>query len=140
MVEFVILGFVFAFISISIAMFLYVPWGTHRSMMVNNNLGVEVWGYADFQRFLKEYNDPKYNWRTDTDFKESIFSEPDIPIRDRERFYDGYIHAGIIRFGDKGMVLDPISYFRFLRWKTKEIDRLNSMKNDTDSGPRYEAW
>jgi len=108
-------------------------WESSRYMTISHQHN-KTWGYATFSTFLKEYNKSVYNWSIWKHFKNSLFSKDSRG----EVYHNGYIHAGIIRFGDKGMVLYPLSYLRFLWWKKKEIKRINMEENEPI--PRYEPW
>lgn len=79
--------------------FFIVGQTVHKDMTINNS-GVKEWGYGSFRDFQRELQSREI--RRD-------------PMWDTSLFGDGiYIHAGIIRFDNKGMVLRGLSYLRFL--------------------------
>lgn len=89
-------------IAILILVFIFFPlftsvnWNTHRFNTINKT---NVWGYGNFKQFKKEFN--KIEWRYDSLFPSSFFcADP----RGTE------IHAGVIKFNNKGMVLTPLAY------------------------------
>lgn len=77
-------------------------------------------GYGTFKDFMREYNAYK-GWSRDYNFRSSHFSEGD---RNNDKWY---IHANIILFDGKGMILYPWSYIAFMYWLSK--NKLNRKFN-----------
>lgn len=90
---------------------LLIHWFIHRSQTIEySRESGSIWGYGGFEDFIREYS--KCEWSRDRLWPESHFGEGDT-------HFQNYIHAGIICFDGKGMVLDPISYVLFLYWVYK---------------------
>lgn len=98
----------------------FISFSVHKSMTSEYS---EIWGYGTFDRFKKEFESRV--WRQDTMFKGSYFGE-----RNDYRMGTGsQIHADIIRFDGKGMVLRHIHYFRYLMYmRSKMPPRVNRKK------------
>jgi hypothetical protein len=99
---FVILFTLFVFI-----VFSCVFWTTHIGMVKEN---VNEYGYANFKTFLNEFN--KYDWVRQDHWEYSYFGTGD-------EYNKYYIHADIIKFNGKGMILYPHSYIQFKIWSYK---------------------
>ena len=86
--------------------FLLIAWSVHRSMTIYST---NSWNYGTFGKFELEFK--KRSWKKNDLFPSSLFSD------------DGSkLHANIVAFDTKGMVLYPWSYlkmFLFLRPKSK---------------------
>jgi hypothetical protein len=93
--------------------FLCVDHAVHKKQVLDN---CKEWNYADFDTFLRYFN--RVSWERDSSFPESFFQKERDKLPYAE-YKKNYIHASIILFDGKGMILDPISYYKFLRW-TKE--------------------
>ena len=89
---------------VCILMFL-VSYSVHRSQVLDEGVG---WGYGNFEDFIREFN--KRQWEKDGTYKKSFFG-----VGDRHGL--DHIHASIIKFDGKGMILDPISYLFFKIWE-----------------------
>jgi len=86
----------------------FALWVVHVSMMLSEKC---EWSCASFKTFLKEYN--KYDgWERDELWSFSHFGGT-LSSAGRNKYY---IHAGIIKFNDKGMLLYPHSHFMYLIW------------------------
>jgi hypothetical protein len=100
-------------------MSLFISWITHV-IMVKGDSNNTTYGYAPFKTFLKVFHNYQKNGdRIDT------CHENTIEIKDKCGVYSVYIHASIIRFYDKGMILYPISWFIFKHW----LKKYNNKKN-----------
>lgn len=78
---------------------IWIPWSTHLEMTKSHS---KTWGWGNFKMFLREFNSRK--WKRQQNYPLSYFSDP---------YGESEIHASIIQFGDKGMCLDLISYWKF---------------------------
>lgn len=111
-----ILFFISCFVYISQ---IFIEWETHQHM-VKMRGDVEEYGYANFQTFLEEFE--KRNWKRNEEWPTSYFGE------DSRK---DYIHAGIIKFDNKGMILDFISFWHFYHWSQKnKLIPENKFKKD----------
>ena len=116
---FIIKSFLVALISISL-----IIYSTHIIICRDQDL---PYGYGTFKDFIREFN--KYNnWKIESynnwkieSYKGSFFGKGD----DWERYY---IHAGIIIFDGKTMILYPISYFKFKIWSKKKWKEMKGIK------------
>ena len=72
---------------------------------------VDEYGWGNFKNFKKEFE--KREWFYESLFPDSLFG------------YDHYktkIHASIVKFDNKGMLLNPIAYLKMLIFKKKYIN------------------
>jgi len=111
-----VIVFVMIFLAFLGIVFMLVHWCTHREMVIEDG---RPWNYANFETFFKEFS--KRTWQKNSEWKDSLFS-----VAGEQ---DGYIHAGIIRFSETGMVLYPWSYVRYTLWKQS---LLQNMKRNKD--------
>jgi hypothetical protein len=84
----------------------------HKSMVVDS---CEQWDYGTFDQFTEQFNKTKW--------------EAPVPMWTRSFFNyssDSKIHAGIIRFNGKGMVLGPFDYLKFQRFLEKHKEMRNA--------------
>lgn len=82
--------------------------------------------YVDFNIFLNEFN--KYKDNPDIKYKdESIF------LRDENYDPIVYLHASIVRFGDRCMIFKPLSWFKYRRWLKKQCKNKNRVKGLWDN-------
>jgi len=87
---------------------MYINWSVHRDMVKSS---ANEWGKGNFDNFRTEFN--KRKWERNKLFPYSWFDQSNI-------LYDqNYIHASIIKFDGKGMILDFISYNKFRNWSRK---------------------
>lgn len=92
-------------------------WLTHRSMTINNS---DTWGYGTFKNFKIAFS--ILDWERDEAYPESYFGGG-------EEYYKNKIHAEIIKFEGKGMVLYPWSYIKFIFWSKKNsLNKQNNIK------------
>lgn len=63
------------------------------------------WGWGSFNAFLREYK--KHEWEREAEYPRSHFGV---------NYWQDRIHANIIMFDKKGMVLRPFSYLCFVVW------------------------
>jgi hypothetical protein len=85
----------------------FASWDIHRDMTISNT---DSWGYATFKVFKVFFD--KFDWDRDISYPESYFGKEDDYNKNK-------IHASIIKFNNKGMVLYPWSYIRFSYWLKK---------------------
>lgn len=93
----------------SLALVAWVVGFTVHWQMTKENREVLKWDYASFKQFQAEVSKHKL---TPMQGYKGSFSGPGV-----------YIHAGIIRFGNKGMCLTPIAYLQFLKWQRKNYPK-----------------
>lgn len=120
-----------------------INYSVHISMIKNEHINYD---YADFKTFINEFNKSLegeckiYN----SGFRDSIFvdrykydtthvineKEELIPCKKvLDKHQTAYLHADIIKFVDKGMILYPLSYIRYRLWKKKFIrENINKTK------------
>lgn len=77
-----------------------VVWSTHAEMTRTNSDG---WGYGTRAQFWQQFH--RHKWERGRDWPKSWF----------DYSTDSEIHASIIRFDGKGMVLRPWDYWRVTR-------------------------
>lgn len=90
----------FTIISILSTIIIFITyWSVHRYMTIrySNN-----WAYCNFKIFKREFE--KIKWREDDVYTDSLFDKDSC----------SEIHAGIIKFNDNGMVIDLLSYIKYL--------------------------
>lgn len=75
-------------------------WFSHYVMTKSN---AKAWGFGTYKKFLSEFS--KKEWERDVNYSWSFFGKNWSGVRRLD-----YIHACIIKFDDKGMVLNPLSY------------------------------
>lgn len=90
-------------------------WFAHAFLTMDNE-HVISWGWGTWKDFWREYT--KRQWTRSKEFRYSHFAEDNDSIVD-----EAYIHAGIIRFGNRGMILYPWSYVLFLLWMLKNREQ-----------------
>ena len=95
-----ILGLVFWFVGLT------VHW-----QMTKESREVVKWDYANFKQFQAEV--AKHKIVPMPGYRGSFQSEDRI----------AYIHAGIIRFGNRGMCLNPIAFLQFQEWRMKNTPK-----------------
>jgi hypothetical protein len=91
----------------------WADWTTHRNMTIEYS---DSWGYGTFKQFKMAFD--ILDWERDKGQPESYFGKGSDS-------YENKIHASIIKFSGKGMVLYPWSYIKFSLWLKK-----NSLKKD----------
>jgi len=85
-------------------------WTVHRSQTIEFS---DCYGYGSFKNFMDHYQ--SIEWTRESTWRKSHFSQSDIWKK-----RSGYIHAGIVEFNGKGMVLRyPFSWIRYLFWIRK---------------------
>ena len=94
------LGFLFCIFGL----IFIAPWQVHSEMVKSST---DTYGYADFNAFIREFH--KYhNWDYDPKYR-SYFG-----IGEEYKAYK--IHADIIMFEEKGMILDFASFYKMKKW------------------------
>jgi hypothetical protein len=94
-----------------------VPWMTHIEMV---HKYTDKNANGNFEQFLREFN--SRSWERKDRWRQSYFGI-------EAEYYTNEIHADVIKFDEVGMILDPISYFRFKIWSQKNaIPRSNNSK------------
>lgn len=107
-----ILVLISSFVILFIAAYLFAGYDTHIFMVKLYSI---EWGYSNFDVFMNEYN--KRTWERKITFPYSHFSDV---------YTDTRIHASIIQFDGKGMILDFWSYIKFLFWLNRNKLNRNS--------------
>jgi len=87
---------------------LSIDWSVHRKMTVDN---CNTWDYGNFEAFKKQYS--TIDWKRRDQWSDSVFDYQS----------DSEIHASIIKFKGKGMVLTPFSYLQYWFWHRKHVHR-----------------
>jgi len=116
---FFLVGFLGLFGGIFGSIFIFSHWATHREMTTHN---CEYWNYANFPTFLREFSSRK--WQYKKEWRYSFFSEKG----DR----NDHIHADIIKFDGKGMVLYPWSFLRFMVWRKDYVKDMGAFGRDRE--------
>lgn len=104
---------------------LRVPYKSHKNMTVKN---VEVWDYGSFEDFLREFKGRE--WRVDDDYEASVF-EADT---EKSYFERSKIHANIVSFNNRGMVMSSWREYR----KMKKFIKSYCEENNPESKPNRE--
>lgn len=78
-----------------------IVYSAHVAMTRNNTA---IWGFSTWKYFILMFN--QYQWSRDKSYRLSFFCGSEI-------------HAGVIKFDNRGMVLLPISYIIFICWLIK---------------------
>lgn len=86
-------------------------WRYHQTATKDN---VEIYGRGSFEDFKREFN--KREWVMD-DWKDSLFTPDHSYVKNT----GSIIHAGIIAFDAKGMVLDYSDYAKAMKYVKKYI-------------------
>lgn len=95
---------------------LIVSYSVHRSQVLSFCSEVRT---GNFRDFLKEFD--KYQWIPSFRWGFSLFDRRDPKLENQ-------IHASILEFGNVGMMLDFVSWLKFLLWnqdKKKFYRKLN---------------
>ena len=88
----------------------FVDWTTHKDMVRDNT---ETYGYAGYKEFVREFH--KVEWSYREQWGDSLFSQDTFS-------HEGYYHASIIKFNDRGMIIkNPIEYLRVRKYVKKYI-------------------
>jgi len=97
-----------------------INWNIHRIMCKGEHL---PYGYATFKQFTKEFNKCKGKLKHEEYFNKSIFIE--VINEKNSLVNECYIHAGIIKFNDKCMIIKPHEHWKFLLWKYQFLKSIN---------------
>lgn len=118
-IVFGILAFLVGFPFVILCGWLYVNWGTHVEM-TKKHCKANGYYMGTFKDFLKEFSNRE--WVKDQEYENSFFNKNDHYDKDNK------IHASMIIFDGKYMLLYPISYIRFyfFRKKYSQKTRVNS--------------
>lgn len=108
-----IIGVCIGFASAMVFIFFCIDWHVHRSMVKDY---CKEWDYVNFTIFLNEFEETK--WETQAKNSEGLFN----------RNEKSQIHASIIQFRGKGMVLYPWSWVRFKIFERKHIYKQTRVK------------
>lgn len=112
--EFLILIIVIGLFTIMfLSIVFWISWSVHRDMVKCHCI---QWDYGDFETFLNEFEETK--WENQDRQPKSMF---DYNTKSQ-------IHASIIQFRGKGMVLYPWSWFRFKIFERKHIYKQTRVK------------
>lgn len=85
----------------------------HKKMTISYST---EWGYGTFDRFISEFN--KKKWEHDPQYPKSYF----------DYGTDSEIHASIVRFDGKGMVLKGSDFRKFKKFL--RINRFDNLPKD----------
>lgn len=80
----------------------------HKQMTIENS--AKGWGYGTETDFWREFS--KHKWSGLSSFPHSFFGGPDTEI-----------HASVIQFNGRGMVLNPIAFWRVSRKLKRRYNR-----------------
>ena len=84
-----------------------VSWIVHISMNIDQN---KPYDWCTFKTFKREFDKYKNKLHADDTFRNSIFLDKTV-----------YLHASIIEFNDKCMILYPHSWLRYCIWKRRFV-------------------
>jgi len=102
------------FVAVLIAAFIvanvifWVSYSVHRGMVKMET--PDKYANGNFSQFISEF--ANRSWERKDGWRQSYFGIGN-------EYYTNKIHADIIKFSGVGMILDPISYFRFKIWSYK---------------------
>ena len=106
----ILMGLIIATIIIGM-IFVTTPHPVHKSIVINN---CDFWDYGTFDEFVREYE--KYEWETYGGYENSLFVKDYYSNKAKTR-----IHANIINFEGKGMVMNNIiNYYRMKLFVRRE--------------------
>jgi len=100
-----------------------VGWSVHISQNKAQNA---PYGYASFACFLREYK--KREWERCAEYRRSHFTE---------KWKDGYIHASIIIFDNKAMIMNYWSYYPYSFWILFNLYMGNKYKYGTGNTVKW---
>ena len=95
-------------LALGILMMELIGWSVHISMTRNNS---EKHSWGNFDDFLKMVKKGKWEEREETIHYDSLFA------KDMEDYNNWKLHADIIIFNGRGMILRFIPYIRYTIWK-----------------------
>lgn len=107
----VVIG-IFLVVSVVVALiWFFASWIIHIIMVIND---CEEWGFANFYKFLEEFNKIKDNLDLKVKKKYvAIYKDGESVV---------YIWASIIKFKGRGMILYPWSWISFKLWEKKVLN------------------
>ena len=118
-----------SFLSIGIVQLLnmHIKHEVHKGMVKNEKV---PWDYVSFDTFLKEFE--KIDWDIDSKYPKSRF--------DNKNYRKNHIHAGIILFDGKGMVIKFWDMLKFMRFEKKLEEETYKMYTPPQSNPTKGLW
>lgn len=107
-------------ISIVLVSIFFTIWLIYWSVHISQNKSERCpYGWGNFTKFLKQFN--KYDKWITKGWSTSLFGKGDD-------YYKYYIHADIIKFNGKCMILDPVSYLKFKLFMKNICKEINGIK------------
>ena len=98
-----------------------IDWSVHISMIKDED---KPYDWCTFRTFKKEFDKYKNNPQLHIE----KFSDYSIFVKGMNLNYIVYLHANIIKFNDKCMILYPFSWLRYRIWKRNFAKSRNSSK------------
>lgn len=86
-----------------------IEWSLHKHQV---KTFTDVWDYGTYDKFVELFNK--------TDWDEMNYSFPNSYFTKTFVFPESKVHASIIKFVGKGMILGPIDYYRFSIFMNKK--------------------
>lgn len=109
-----VIVFILSIGSAMVFIFYSILFSVHKAQTRENS---KEWGYGSFKVFFENFK--KIEWEYKDSWSSSRFSYPT----------DSKIHAGIIKFNGKGMVISYFSYWKFLWFEHFVLDKSRGRKN-----------
>lgn len=120
MIVLIIIGIV---VITSILLVYFMAWIVHYTMCTD---ACSQYEYATFKQFMNTFNECEGSFKYDKSFPNSIFIE-----KQNNKYKDEcFIHASIIKFDNKGMIIKPYEYWKFLLWKHQYLKDYKPNKID----------
>jgi len=114
-----------------------IPWETSKEMTISCS-DVKTYGYATFEQFVIQFS--KYTWVPMKGYPRSLEST-EKELKNGSLVFklsSGYIHAGIMRFGDVGMIFSRREYWKVQNWLNKFLEA--GKTPDLETKFRSDAW
>lgn len=113
----------YIFIAIFAYIFFVISWTTHIDMNKKEN---KPYNWCTFKTFIKEFdkykNNPKLHVR-------KVVGETSVFLYGTNYESIVYLHASIIKFNEKCMILYPHSWLRYCIWKRKFTRSFNRQRD-----------
>lgn len=110
-----------------------IDWGVHIFMVKGE---YKPYDWCDFKTFKKEFDKYKNNPQLHIE----KFSDFSIFVKGMNLNYIVYLHANIIKFNDKCMILYPFSWLRYRIWKRNFVKSEISKKHLIDKSLKKESY
>jgi len=109
--------------------YLILDWAIHRSMTLWD---CNSYGYGSFKNFMDQYN--SMEWKRDSIWPKSHFNYELI----KDEGHKGHIHASIVTFYGKGMILKfPFAFMKYRSWlKANKLKQPKKSKVDWNTDLR----